>query len=153
MLICVRDGVTTIKPGHQTAGNARAMWSYELSFTLFPTSGRVLSFENTQGGLQCGMPGSNSEKGGSSVMVWAAMSRYSILLVPLLPFMAELLQENIWTGWVIRCIPCSRRYLRTAMQFSKTTMRPFTQLELFSHGLKSMKVNFKIFPGQHIRQI
>jgi hypothetical protein len=24
---------------------------------------------------------------------------------------------------------------------------PFTKLELFSHGLKSMKVNFNIFPG------
>jgi hypothetical protein len=30
---------------------------------------------------------------------------------------------------------------------------PFTQLELFSHGLKSMKVNFNIFPGQHNHQI
>jgi hypothetical protein len=32
-------------------------------------------------------------------------------------------------------------------------MPPFTQLELFSHGLKSMKVNFTIFPGQHNRKI
>jgi hypothetical protein len=24
---------------------------------------------------------------------------------------------------------------------------PFTQLEMFSHGLKSMKANFNIFPG------
>jgi hypothetical protein len=31
--------------------------------------------------------------------------------------------------------------------------RQFTQLELFSHGLKSMKVNFNIFPGQHNHQI
>jgi hypothetical protein len=30
---------------------------------------------------------------------------------------------------------------------------PFTQQELFSHGLKSMKVNFSIFPGQHNHQI
>jgi hypothetical protein len=30
---------------------------------------------------------------------------------------------------------------------------PITQLELFSHGLKSMKVNFNIFPGQHNHQI
>jgi hypothetical protein len=35
------------------------------------------------------------------------------------------------------------------MQFSKMTMHPFTQLELLSHGLKSMKVNFNIFPGQY----
>jgi hypothetical protein len=30
---------------------------------------------------------------------------------------------------------------------------PFTQLELFSHGLKSMKVNFNIFLGQHNHHI
>jgi hypothetical protein len=30
---------------------------------------------------------------------------------------------------------------------------PFTQLELFSHGLKSMKVNFNIFRGQRNHQI
>jgi hypothetical protein len=29
----------------------------------------------------------------------------------------------------------------------------FTQLELFRHGLKSMKVNINIFPGQHNHQI
>jgi hypothetical protein len=32
------------------------------------------------------------------------------------------------------------------MQFPKTKVLPFTQLELFSHGLKSMKMNFSIFP-------
>jgi hypothetical protein len=30
---------------------------------------------------------------------------------------------------------------------------PFTQLELFSHGLKSTKVNFNILPVQHSHQI
>jgi hypothetical protein len=35
--------------------------------------------------------------------------------------------------------------------FPKTTMTmpPFTQLELFSHGLENTKMNFNIFPGQH----
>jgi hypothetical protein len=41
MLRCVNDGVTTIKPGHQTSGNARTIWSHEPSFTLLPASGRV----------------------------------------------------------------------------------------------------------------
>jgi hypothetical protein len=36
LLRCVNDGVTTIRPGHQTTGNARVMWSGESSFTLFP---------------------------------------------------------------------------------------------------------------------
>jgi hypothetical protein len=42
MLRCVNDGVTIIKkPGHQTTGNARVIWSDKSSFTLFTTSGRV----------------------------------------------------------------------------------------------------------------
>jgi hypothetical protein len=41
MLRCVNNGVPTIKPGHQTTGNAHMIWSDELAFTLFPTSGRV----------------------------------------------------------------------------------------------------------------
>jgi hypothetical protein len=41
MLRFLSDGVTTIKPGQQTNGNARMMWSDDSSFTLFPTSGRV----------------------------------------------------------------------------------------------------------------
>jgi hypothetical protein len=35
---------------------------------------------------------------GGSMMVWAAILRYSILLVPLLPFMAESVQGGMWTG-------------------------------------------------------
>jgi hypothetical protein len=41
MFRCVNDGVTTIKPVYQTAGNVRVIWSDESSFTLFPISGRV----------------------------------------------------------------------------------------------------------------
>jgi hypothetical protein len=33
------------------------------------------------------------------------------------------------------------------------TVPPFTQLELFMHGLKSMKANFNIFPDQHTHEI
>jgi hypothetical protein len=43
--------------------------------------------------------------------------------------------------------------LFTRVQFPKKMMLPFIQLELLSHGLKSMKVNFSIFPGQHNHQI
>jgi hypothetical protein len=58
MLRCVHDGVTSIKPGPETTGSARVT-----SFTLLPASGRVY-LGNTQGSLQCGMPGSNSETRG-----------------------------------------------------------------------------------------
>jgi hypothetical protein len=35
----------------------------------------------------------------------------------------------------------------------KTPKPPLTQLDLFSNGLKSKKVNFTSFPGQHNHQI
>jgi hypothetical protein len=72
----------------------------------------------------------------------------SILLVSLLPFMTELLQGSTWTGWVIRCIPWSRRYFWRTMQFSKDDNAPSYTAGTV-HSLKSMKVNFSIFPGQH----
>jgi hypothetical protein len=39
------------------------------------------------------------------------------------------------------------------MQFFKTIKPQFTQLELFSLGLKNIKVNFSIIRGQHNHQI
>jgi hypothetical protein len=100
-----------------------------------------------------GMSNSESETRGDSMMILAAISCYSILLIPLLPFMAELLQGSTWTGSVIRCIPWSRRYFRTMMNFPKKIMPQFTQLELFGLALKNMKVNFSIIPGQQNDQI
>jgi hypothetical protein len=69
------------------------------------------------------------------VLWWFGQQYHGILLVPLLHFMAELLQGSTWTDWVIGCcIPWSRHYFRIMMQFCKTTVPQFTQLELFSHG-------------------
>jgi hypothetical protein len=86
-------------------------------------------------------------------LLWCSEQQYcGILLVLLLLFMAELLQGSMWTCWVIRRIPWSRLHFRM-MQFPKMTMPPITQLELLSHDLKTMKVNFNIFPGQHNHHI
>jgi hypothetical protein len=41
MLRYVSDGVMTQKLGYEATANACVMWSGELSFVLFPTSGRV----------------------------------------------------------------------------------------------------------------
>jgi hypothetical protein len=118
MLRYVNDGVTTIKPGHETTGNALVKWSDESSFTLFPASGRIFVWRTPKEAYNSSMPGSvpTVERGGGSVIVWAE-SWYNILLVPLLHFTAELLQESVQAGWVIRCIPCSRRYFRITMLF------------------------------------
>jgi hypothetical protein len=152
----------TVKPGHQTTGNVRMIWLDESSFTMFSTSGRVYIWRAHKEAYNLECLVATVKHGEDSVMVWAAMSWYSILLVPLLPFMAELLWGSMWTGWVIRCIPWSRHYFRTTVHFSKMTMlmqfskmavSTFTQLELFSHGSKSMKMNLSIFPGQHNHQM
>jgi hypothetical protein len=84
MLRCVNDGVTTIKPGHQTTGNVHVMWSVELSFMLFATLGRVYVLRTPKGdyNLECLVPAVKHR--GGSVMVWAVILWYSILLVPLL---------------------------------------------------------------------
>jgi hypothetical protein len=135
MLGCENDGVTTTKPGHHTTGNESVIWSDESSFMLFPASGRVYAWRTSKEACnsECLVPAVKHR--GGSVMVRAAASWYSVLLVPLLPLMAELLQGSTWTGWVIRCIHDPD----DAVLF-KTTMLSFTQLELFSHGLKISKV-------------
>jgi hypothetical protein len=146
MLRCVNDGVTTIKPGHQATGKAHVISSDESSFTLFPTSGRVYVWRTPKEAYnpECRAP--TVKHWGGSVMVWTAISWYSIVLVPLLPFMAELLQEYVdRLGNQVH--PMIQNF-RTTMHFPKTTMSTLTQLELFNHGLKSMKVNFSIFHRQ-----
>jgi hypothetical protein len=87
MLRCVNDGVTTVNPGHQTTGNARVMWSKDSSFTLFPALGRVYVWRTHREAYnpECLVP--TMTQGGGSVLVWAAISWYIILLLPLLPFM------------------------------------------------------------------
>jgi hypothetical protein len=89
MLRCVNDGVTTIKPGHQTTGNAHVIWSDESSFTMFPTSARVYVRRTPKEAYNPECLVSTVKNGGGPVTVSAAMSWHSILLVPLLPFIAE----------------------------------------------------------------
>jgi hypothetical protein len=100
---------------------------------------KSLRLENTRGSLQSGMPGSNSETREGSVMVWAAVSWCSILLVPLLPLHGRITAREYMDRVSDQVHPMFRYYFRTTIQFSKT-MASSTQLELFSHGLKSMMV-------------
>jgi hypothetical protein len=79
------------------------IWSDEPSFTLFPTSGRVYVWRTPKEAYNPEYLVPTVKHVVGSVMVWAAISWF--MLVPLLPFVAELLQGNTWTGWVIRCIP------------------------------------------------
>jgi hypothetical protein len=97
MLRCINNGVMTIKTGNQTTGDVHTIWSDILSFMLFPTSGRVYVWRTPKEAYnpECLVP--TVKHGRGSITVWAAISWYSILLVPELPFMAELLHGS--TGW------------------------------------------------------
>jgi hypothetical protein len=94
MLRCVNDGVMTIKSGHQTTGNTLMIWSNESSFMLFPASRRVYIWTTPKEAYNPESLVPTMKHMGDSVMVWAVISWYSILLVPLLPFMAKILQEG-----------------------------------------------------------
>jgi hypothetical protein len=114
MFRCVNDGVMTIKPG-QTTGNAHVVWSEKSSFTLFPTSGRVYVWRTPKEAYnsECLVP-TAKRGGGSSMMVWAAISWYSV--GPITTFMTELLDR---LGNQVR--PMIPTLFPTMMQFSKTT--------------------------------
>jgi hypothetical protein len=52
------NGVRTIKPGHETTGNAHMIWSDDSSSMLFPASGRVYIWRTPKEAynLQCLVP-------------------------------------------------------------------------------------------------
>jgi hypothetical protein len=74
----------------------RVILSDESSFRLFPTSGRVCVWRTPKEvhNPECLAP--TVKQGEDSVMVWAAISWYSILLVPLLLY-------NIWPLLDAKC--------------------------------------------------
>jgi hypothetical protein len=75
MLRCLNYGVMTKKPGHQTTGDVCMIWSDELSFMLFPTSGGAYVWRTTKEvyNLKCLLPavkhGKFCDGLGSSIMV------------------------------------------------------------------------------------
>jgi hypothetical protein len=106
MLSCINDGVTTIKPGHQTTGNMCLIWSDELSFTLFPTSGRVYVWRTPKDAynLECPIPtvkhwGRFFDGLSSNIMVQYSVSLLIILLDD------QITSRSMWTGGAIRCFP------------------------------------------------
>jgi hypothetical protein len=92
MLRCTNYGVIAIKPGYQTTGSVGAIWSDESSSTLFSSSVRVCVWRTPKQAYNLERLVPTVKHGRGRVMVWAAVSWYTILLVSLLYFMAELLQ-------------------------------------------------------------
>jgi hypothetical protein len=98
------------------------------------------------------MPGSNSEALGgfcdglgSSIMVWYSVG-------PIITFHGRITAREYVDGLCNQAHPMMQLLFTDDAVFQDDSA-PFTQMELFSCGLKSMKVNFSMFPGQHNHHI
>jgi hypothetical protein len=67
--------------------------------------------------------------------------------------MAELLQGIMWISMVNQVHHMIKTLFPNNSAVFQYDSAPIHTAELFSHGLKSMKVNFSIFPGQHSHHI
>jgi hypothetical protein len=97
--------------------------------------------------------GSNSE---TQERFWAAVLWHSILLIPLLPFMAELLQGSTYMDRLCNKVhPMMQTlFLNNETVFQENNVHTHAAGTVwFSHGLKTMKMNLNIFPGQLSHQI
>jgi hypothetical protein len=136
---CINDGVTTIKPGHQTACNVRVWYGpmsrpsrssihqEEFTFAEHPKKPAIWNTWFQQWNI--------------GEVLWWFGQQYRFIVF-------------CWSHYYLSCPNyckgvCGQvgksgasQNFQTTMQFSKMTMSPFTQLDLFGHGLKSIKVNF-----------
>jgi hypothetical protein len=137
----VNGGVMVIKPGHQTSGNA---WYGHISC---PSRCSIHQEKFTLGGHPR-KPGSNTETRGRfcggfgrNVMV----KKRSVF--PIITLYGRITLKEYLYRLGNQVYP----EIQTLLPDNDTVFQdnvPWTQLELFDHGLKMM-VNFNIFSGQH----
>jgi hypothetical protein len=77
----------------------------ELSFTLFPTLGRVYVWRTPKEAYNPEFLVPAVKHGGGSVMVLAAVLWYSVGSIIMLHGRITAREYGTWTGWVISCIP------------------------------------------------
>jgi hypothetical protein len=81
---------------------------------------------------------------GGSVMIWAAISWYSV--GPFITLHGRIIAREYMDRLGNQVHPMIQTFFQTIMPL-------FPQLEPFIHGLKNTKMNFNIFPGQHNSKI
>jgi hypothetical protein len=128
------------KPGHWTTANARVIWSDEMSFTHFPTSERVYVWRTPKEAYnqECLVP--TVKHGGSSVG-------------PIITLHGRITAREYVDRLGNQVHPMIQTLFPNNEAVFQDDSAPFTQLELFGHGLNSMKVYFSIFPGQNNHHI
>jgi len=127
------------------------MWSHESSFTLFPTWGRVEVWRTptVAHNSECLVPA--AIYGGGSVTIWTAIWWYSAGPVSTLN---GRIAAGDCVGSLGNQVPPMVQILlpNNDANFQKMTFRPYTQPDVFSLGLRSKKMHFNTFPGQHNRR-
>jgi hypothetical protein len=86
--------------------------------------------------LECLVPTVKHMRG--SVMVWAAISQYSV--GPIIALQGQITPRVYMVSLGNQVHPMIQMLFQTMIPFSKMNVSPFTRLERFSHDLKSRKV-------------
>jgi hypothetical protein len=126
------------------------IWSDE-SFTMLPTSGRVYIYSTPKEAYnpECLVP--TIKHGGGSVMVSAEILWHSV--DPIITLHGRITAREYMDRLANQVHPMFQTLFPNNDAVFQDISDPFTQLGLFSHGLKSMKVDFNILHGQHNHQI
>jgi hypothetical protein len=113
---------------------------------LFPTSGRVYVWRTPKEAYnpECLVP--ITKHGGGSVMVWEAISCYFVSSI--ITLHGRITARKYVDRLGNQVHPMIQMLFPNNDAVFQDDNVP-THTGLFSHGLKSMKVNFNIFPGQY----
>jgi hypothetical protein len=111
---------------------------------FFPTSGWVYVWRMPKEAYNPECLVSTVKYGGRSVMTWAAISWYCA--APKIALSGGIAARDYMVHPVVQF------FSLTMMHFFKITLCQYTQPVVFSLGLRSMKMHFNIFPGQHNHQ-
>jgi hypothetical protein len=122
------------------------MWSAESSFMLFPAPGRVCIWRTLKKAY-------NPECPFSTVKHGKFCDGLGYSLGPPITLHGRIAANDFMDRFGNQVHPMIQTLFPKNDSVFPDDNAPCTQMEQLSHSLRSMKVNFSIFPGQHNHQI
>jgi len=120
------------------------------SSPLFTKSGRVYVWRTPKEACIPERLVSTVKHGGKSVLIWAAISWYSTGLI--ITLYVRIIASDYMDILGNQVHPMVQILFPDNDARFKVTDRPYTQAEVFSRGLRNVKLHFNSFPGQHSRE-